>query len=127
MLIISICQTVMILGTVAIVIQLTETIKQSLDQGLFSCDIFVDLQKAFDTVDNDFLLGKLELYGQIGITNKWFETYLKVSQQFVSINDYNSECASLPIGDLNLANEHSKVHHFADHTNLLYTNSSIKN
>ena len=41
-------------------IHLTETIKQSPDQGLFSCGIFVDLQKPFDTVDLHILLGKLE-------------------------------------------------------------------
>ena len=79
-------------------IHLTETIKQSRDQGLFSCGIFVDLQKAFDTVDHDILLGKLEHYGIRGITNKWFETYLKDRQQFVLINGYNSECVSMPIG-----------------------------
>ena len=39
---------------------LTETIKQSLDQCLFSCGIFVDLQKSFDTIDHDMLLDKLE-------------------------------------------------------------------
>ena len=125
-------------STSYVLIHLTETIKQSFDQGLFSCDIF-DLQKTFDTVDHDILLGKLENYGIRGITNKWFETY----QQFVSINGYNSECASVPIGvpqgsvlgpllfllylnDLNLAIKHCKVHHFADDTNLLYTNNSIK-
>ena len=53
-------------------IHFTETIKQSLDQGLFSCGIFVDLQNAFDTVDHDILLGKLKQYGIRGITNKWF-------------------------------------------------------
>ena len=58
-------------------IHLTETTKQSLDWGSFSCGIFADLQKAFDTVDHDNLLGKLEHYGIKGITNKWFETYLK--------------------------------------------------
>ena len=55
---------------------LTETIKQSLDQGLFSCGIFVDLQKAFDTLNHNILLGKLEHYGIRRITNKWLETYL---------------------------------------------------
>ena len=45
-------------------------INQSLDQGLFSCGIFVDLQKTFDTVDHNILLGKLEHYGIRGINNK---------------------------------------------------------
>ena len=71
-------------------------INQSLDQGLFSCGIFVDLQKTFDTVDHNILLGKLEHYGIRGITSKWFELYLD-RQQFVSIDGYNSECASMPI------------------------------
>ena len=53
-------------------IHFTETIKQSLDQGLFSCGIFVDLQNAFDTVDHDISLSKLKQYGIRGITNKWF-------------------------------------------------------
>ena len=81
-------------------IYLTEIIKQSLVQGLFSCSIFVDLQKAFDTVDHGILLGKLEHYGIRGINNKCFETYVKDRQQFVSVNGYNSKCASVPIGVL---------------------------
>ena len=85
----------------------------------------------------------LEHYGIRGITNKWFETYLKDRQQFVSVNGYSSECVSMPIGvpqgsvlgplllllcinDLNLATKHFKVHHFVDDTNLLYTNNSTK-
>ena len=59
------------------IIHLTETIKQSLAQGFFSCGIFVDLQKNFNTVHHEILLGKLEHDGLRGITNKWFETYLK--------------------------------------------------
>ena len=44
------------------IIHLTETIKQALDQGLLSCGVFVHLQKAFNTVDHEILLGKLEHY-----------------------------------------------------------------
>ena len=72
-------------------IHLTETIKQSLGQGLFSCGIFVDLQKAFDTLDH-------VAHWNMGTTNKWFEAYLKNRQQFFSTNGYNSECASIPAG-----------------------------
>ena len=60
-------------------------------------------------------------------------SYLKDRQHFVSINGYNSECASMSVGvpqglfiNLNLAIKHCKVHHFANDTNLLYTNNSIK-
>ena len=72
-----------------------------------------------------------------GITSKWFETYLKDRQKFISINGYNSECTPMPtvvpqgyvlghllfilnINDLNLAIKHCKVHQFTDDTNFLY-------
>ena len=41
----------------------TENIRQGLDEGYVGCGIFVDLQKAFDTVDHEILLSKLDYYG----------------------------------------------------------------
>ena len=45
------------------VIQLTDEILKSFDQNLFTLGVFIDLSKAFDTVDHNILIKKLELYG----------------------------------------------------------------
>ena len=64
-------------------INLTENIGQALDKGYIGCGIFVDLQKAFDTVDYDILLTKLNYYGARGVSNDWFTSYLSNQQQNV--------------------------------------------
>ena len=71
-------------------ISLTETIKSSLDNKRFGCGIFIDLQKAFDTVNHDILLQKLEYYGIRGTALKRFHSYLTNRKQFVSINGHSS-------------------------------------
>ena len=125
-------------------IHLTEEIRNQLDHGRFGCGIFIDFQKAFDTVDHDILIYKLNHYGVRGIPNNWFSSYLKNRKQFVSINGFNSDLKNaicgvpqgsilgpllflLYINDLNVAIKHSKVHHFADDTNLMCFGSSIRN
>ena len=55
-----------------------------------ACWIFVDLQKAIDTVNHDILISKLEHYGIRGTANSWFSSYLKNRTQFVSIFGYDS-------------------------------------
>ena len=124
-------------------INITENIGKALDDGNISCGVFVDLQKASDTVDHQILLTKLNQYGIRGVSNDWFKPYLSNRNQYVSINRYESGIAALNSGvlqesvlgpllfllyinDLNQAIKFCKVHHFADDTNLLCLSNSIK-
>ena len=51
-------------------------IQTNMDARLYSCRVFIDLKKAFDTVDHRVLLEKLQYYGFRGIINDWLKSYL---------------------------------------------------
>ena len=124
-------------------INITENVRKGLDEENIGCGVFVNLQKAFDTVDHQILLAKLNHYGIRGVSNDWFKSYLSNCNQYVSINGYDSGLAAVDCGvpqgsvlgpllfllyisDLNRAIKFCKVHHFADDTNLLCLSNSIK-
>ena len=81
-------------------ISLTETIRSSLDRNNFGCGLFIDLQKAFDTVNHNILLQKLEHYGIRGSTHCWFKSYICNRKQFVSINGHSSSLSTISAGVL---------------------------
>ena len=67
-------------------IDVVEYIYKSLDDNKFVFGVYIDLKKAFDTVDHDILLAKLEHYGIRGNALKWFESYLSNRQQYTYAN-----------------------------------------
>ena len=58
------------------ILDMVETIQTNMDKKLFSCGIFIDLKKAFDNVNHNILLDKLNYYGFCGIINQWLSSYL---------------------------------------------------
>ena len=83
---------------------IVDKIQSAIESGQFSCGIYLDLSKAFDTVNNSSLLEKLEHYGIHGIAKDWFSSYLKNRHQFFSIentcSDYLEFFCDVPQGSV---------------------------
>ena len=63
------------------ILDILNRIQSKIDAKLFSCVIFIDLKKAFDTINYSILLHKLNPYGVRGIINTWFSSYLSKRSQ----------------------------------------------
>ena len=79
-------------------LELTDKIYMSLDDKKIPLAIFLDLSKAFDTIDHSILLYKLKHYGIQGSALNWFKSYLTNRKQHVEFNDKTSKSKVIETG-----------------------------
>ena len=81
---------------------MTDDWLEVMDQGLFAGAIFLDLRKAFDVVNSDLLVAKLQMYGCSSSALLWFKTYLSDRRQRVNIARTLSDTEALRIVTLRI-------------------------
>ena len=85
-------------STINAISEFTENTINAMDKKEFMLGVFLDLSKAFDTIDHNILLDKLNCYGVRGIALEWFKSYLNNRKQYVQVNDARSEMLSVSCG-----------------------------
>lgn len=129
-------------STVDAILSIIDKIQTATDTKHLSCGIFLDFSKAFDTVNHDILIKKLEHYGIRGVAKSWFTSYLNNRQQTVTINNTTSDPMAITCGipqgsvlgpllfllyinDFHLCSSLFDFHLFADDANLFYSHNDI--
>ena len=122
---------------------LVDKLVKSLENGDYVVGFFFDFSKAFDTVDHEILLAKLQYYGIRGIASKWFTSYLGNRKQFVTYNGVKSKTPLIRCGvsqgsikgpllfliyinDLANVCKYAMPILFADDSNLILNGNSLK-
>ena len=82
-------------STAFAIYDLIENKLKNLDENLFTCALYVDLSKAFDTVDHSILLKKLEHHGIRGVPLELLKSYLSFRKQYTVVN--GSKSIELPV------------------------------
>ena len=80
------------------ILSIIDKIQTAIETKQFSCGIFLDFSKAFDTVNHEILLKKLEHYGIRGVANRWFTSYLSNRTQTVTVNNTTSDPLNISCG-----------------------------
>uniref|UniRef100_A0A8C6TYG5 Reverse transcriptase domain-containing protein n=1 Tax=Neogobius melanostomus TaxID=47308 RepID=A0A8C6TYG5_9GOBI len=84
-------------STSAALIHFTEEVLAAIDHSQYMVSVFLDLKKAFDSVNHE-LLSKLQDYGIRGHVFKWLESYLQNRQQYVQFDQLNSKHETVVCG-----------------------------
>ena len=121
------------------ILDIVNAIQSNMDKGSFSCGVFIDLKKAFDTVDHNILLKKLDFYGFRGMIQDWFESYLRERTQVTIVGQNTSKKMNirniivlgpllflLYVNDICSSSKTLKFYLFADDTNIFLSNKNLK-
>ena len=124
------------------VLQFTDEVYNAFNKNKYLVAVMLDLSKAFDTVQSDILLGKLECIGVRGVPLQWFRSYLTCRKQFVSVNNENSSVRDIAFGvpqgsvlapllfliyinDMHVCSDLLGMIHFADDTTVYTTGDNF--
>ena len=125
------------------ILEITDSLKNSIDNNRITCGVFLDFSKAFDTVSHEILLRKLHKYGVRGIALDWFTSYLTNRTQYVKLGNVESSfhqtvCGVpqgstlgpllffLYINDLANSSDVLSFRLFADDANIFYATKTSK-
>ena len=125
-------------------IELVDQIRLNMGGSQMTCGIFIDLSKAFDTVNHQILIDKLDHYGIRGVALEIFRSYLSNRKQYVNIDNCKSQTRAIShgvpqgsvlgplffllfINDLPICCPDGKVRLFADDTTIFFHSNNINN
>ena len=125
-----------------VIAQLVDKVTNAVEKDETTIGIFLDLSKAFDTIDHKILLHKLEHHGFRGIVLEWFKNYLTNRTQYVAFNDCTSDPQNIICGvpqgsvlgpllfilyvnDITFTSNILDFILFADDTTILYSHKDI--
>ena len=80
------------------VCHIVDELSDCIDKKLVNCTVFLDLAKAFNTVDHKILIKKLENYGIRGIALNLLQSFLSNRKQFTKVNGYQSSAKLIDTG-----------------------------